>query len=202
MGSVVTTDLPVAAYWISEAIPLRIASDRYQELRVHDRALVLRDWFDSDTTFLDRDEVFADGPAVAVVLVSATQPTRAALAGQEGGELLRLEFEPPGWTRLAELPRFRDDVGGMRNLEVLPRDGLVLLHWELGILAVDEQLDLLWRQDLDWNHRMIHLDGDEVWFDMMYESEEIPQRIGERPWGFATADGRELFDRKPPTTAG
>jgi hypothetical protein len=73
-----------------------------------------------------------------------------------------------------------------------------LLHWELGVLGLGRSFELRWRQDLEWNHRVIHLDDNEIWFDLMYESNESSQRIGDQPWGFSTLDGRELFDRSPP----
>jgi hypothetical protein len=71
---------------------------------------------------------------------------------------------------------------------------------ELGVLALDPSLDILWRHDLEWNHELIHVDDDEVWFDLLYEVEGLPQRIGERPWGFSLVDGRELFDESPPVS--
>jgi hypothetical protein len=98
---------------------------------------------------------------------------------------------------MAELPRFPDD-GGMSRLEVLPRTEVTLLHWELGVLALDPSLELRWRHDLEWNHQLIYLDDSEIWFDLKYEPAEIPQKIGDEPWGFSVLDGRQLFDRTPP----
>ncbi len=50
------------------------------------------------------------------------------------------------------------------------------------------------------NHRLIHLDDEEMWIDLEYESVDIPQRIDDEPWGFSVFDGRQLFDRRPPAT--
>lgn len=69
---------------------------------------------------------------------------------------------------MAELSRARNDVGGMRHLEILPRTGVTLLHWELGVLASDHSLELRWRHDLEWNHELVYLNDEEVWFDLMF----------------------------------
>ena len=126
-------------------------------------------------------------------------PTFAVVMGEQGSELLRLDSERPGWTRMAEVPRFPTD-GGMRRLEILPRTGVMLLHWELGVLALEPSLELRWRRDLEWNHRLIHVDDKEIWFDLMYEAEELPQKVGDEPWGFSVSEGRHLFDRSPPAS--
>ena len=117
--------------------------------------------------------------------------------GEEGSELLTLDFERPSWTRMAEMPRFPTD-GGMRRLEILRRTGVALLHWEFGVLALEPSLELRWRHDLEWNHRLIYLDDTEVWFDLMYEAEDCPRRSGgahggSRSWtvGSCSIDARQ-----------
>ena len=52
------------------------------------------------------------------------------------------------------MPRFPTD-GGRRRLEILQRTGVALLHWEFGVLALDLSLELRWRHDLEWNHRLV-----------------------------------------------
>jgi len=185
--------------WISEWTPIPINSAQYEELRIRDRALVLLDWFEAESVFVEREEVFGDGPARALVLRSERQQGTLVLIGEQGSELFRLNLDPPAWSRVAEMPRISNDTGGMRHIEALPLGEMILLHWELGALALDGMLELVWRHDLDWNHRLIHTDDQELWFDMLYESRELPQRIGERPYGFSMIDGRQLFDRNPPT---
>jgi hypothetical protein len=76
---------------------------------------------------------------------------------------------------------------------------MILLNWELGILALDPSFELRWRQDLVWNHQIVHLDDAEIWFDYFYDSGS--QRIGVEPYGFSVASGRQLFDRRPPDGA-
>jgi hypothetical protein len=186
--------------WLSEGTALQINSDAYEELRIADRALVLRDWVGDEEILAEQEELLGDGPPRALVVRDPSRPTIAVLVGEEGSELLRLDLERPGWTRMAELPRANNDVGGMRRLEILPRTGVTLLHWELGVLALDHSLELRWRHDLEWNHRLIHLDDEEIWFDLKYEAVSIPQRIGDEPWGFSVLDGRHLFDRIPPAS--
>jgi hypothetical protein len=83
-------------------------------------------------------------------------------------------------------------------LTVLSPSPVTLLHWELGVLALDRDLELLWRQDLRWNHEIIHLDVSEIWFDYLYDSENGLERIGVEPYGFSVLTGRQLFDRRPP----
>lgn len=89
----------------------------------------------------------------------------------------------------------------MCRLEVVALSALTLLHWELGILALDPSFEVRWRHDLEWNHRLIHLGDEEIWFDLMYESEDVPLRIGDQPWGYSTLTGQELLDRNPPAAA-
>lgn len=179
--------------WLSEASPLRIASERYEQLRVRGRAVVLRDWVGGDKTLVDHDDLFGAGPARALVLWNPEQLATVLVVGEEGSELLELDLEMAEWSPVADLPRFPNDVGGMCRLDVLPQAGVTLLHWELGILAVGPSLELLWQHDLGWNHSLTSLGDDEVWFDLMYESDDVPQRIGDAPWAYSLADGRELF---------
>jgi hypothetical protein len=188
------------ALWLSEHRALQVNSDEYEEVRIADRALVLRDWMGDAYILADQIELLGDGPPRALVVRDPSRPTIAVLVGEEGSELLKLDLERPGWTRMAELPRANNDVGGMRRLEILPRTGVTLLHWELGVLALDPSLELRWRHDLEWNHRLIHLDYAEIWFDLKYEAVGMPQRIGDEPWGFSVLDGRQLFDRSPPAS--
>ena len=185
--------------WLSEGTAIVIDSGAYEELRILDRALVLRDWAGEDAILAGHEELFGDGPLRALVLRALSQPSIAVVMGEDGSELLRLDFERPGWTRMAEVPRFWTD-GGMRRLEILQRTGVALLHWELGLLALEPSLELRWRHDLEWNHRLIYLDDSEIWFDLMYEADEVPQQIGDEPWGFSALDGRQLFDRRPPAS--
>lgn len=147
---------------------------------------------------VDLEALFGPGPARALALRAPAQPTQAVLVGEEGSALLHLDLDAELWRQVAELPRFPNDVGGMCRIEALQPGPVTLLHWELGILALGPSLELLWRHDLEWNHSMISLGDQEVWFDLMYESDEIAQRIGDKPWGLRLADGRELFDRSPP----
>jgi hypothetical protein len=186
--------------WCGEGRALRIDSGAYEELRIANRALVLRDWVGDEEILAEQEELLGDGPPRALVVRDPSRPTIAVLVGEEGSELLRLDLERPGWTRMEELPRANNDVGGMRRLEIVPRTGVTLLHWELGVLALDHSLELRWRHDLEWNHRLIHLDDEEIWFDLKYEAVGIPQRIGDEPWGFSVLDGRQLFDRSPPAS--
>ena len=190
-------DLEVS--WLNEGTAIVIDSGAYEELRIAGRALVLRDWAGEDEILAGHEGVFGDGMPRALVMRAPSQPTIAVVMGEDGSELLRLDFGRPSWTLMAEVPRFPTD-GGMRRLESLPRTGMMLLHWELGVLALDLSLELRWRHDLDWNHRLIHLDDREIWFDLMYEAEEVSQKIGEEPWGFSVLEGRQLFDRRPPAT--
>lgn len=185
--------------WLSDAGPLPIESDRFEKLCIRDRTVVLHDWLGEDEILVKREEFFGVGPARALVLRNPARPARILVVGEEGSVLLELDLEVPEGRRVADLPRFPNDVGGMCRLEVFPDPQITLLHWELGILALGPSLQMLWRQDLEWNHSLISLSDDEVWFDLMYESNEIPQRIGEAPWGYSIVDGRELFDGSPPS---
>jgi hypothetical protein len=184
--------------WLSEASPLRIDSAEVEELRVRDRSLVLHDWLGEDRALVELAALFGSGPARALVLRASAKSTQVLLVGEEGSALLHLDLAAELWREVAELPRFPNDIGGMCRIDVLQPGPVTLLHWELGILALGPSLDLLWRHDLEWNHSLVSLDDQEVWFDLMYESNEVAQRIGDSPWGFRLADGRELFDRNPP----
>jgi hypothetical protein len=100
---------------------------------------------------------------------------------------------------MAELPRVDlEPDAGYHLLQSSVRSGLFLLHWELDVLALDASFELRWRQDLEWNHEIIHLDDDEIWFDFFYDSLDGSQRIGVEPYGCSVVTGRHLFDRRPP----
>jgi hypothetical protein len=196
MGTVkmVTTGVP-RFLWMSEAIPMPLRSSEYEELRISRHGdLLLRGWHGDEVVLLSDQDLFANGPRRACVLTGEEAPAKAVVIGEEGRLLAELDFEVPAWRRVAEVPRFPNTVGGMCFLNPVSRGAMTLVFWELGVLALDSRLDLRWRQDLEWNHRMIHLDDDQVWFDLMYESEDIPQKIGESPWGYSLSDGREIFD--------
>jgi hypothetical protein len=128
-------DLDVSRLSEGRAIP--IDPDAYEELGIADRVLVLRDWVGDEEILAGQEELFGTGPPRDLVVRDPGRLTIAELVGEEGSELLRLDLERPGWTRMAELPRANNDVGGMRRLEILPRTGVTLLHWELGALALD-----------------------------------------------------------------
>lgn len=185
--------------WLVEEVPLQLASTRFSELRISHAGLVLQEWEGNDVVLVAAEYLFGDGPSRACLVILPTSPDRGVLLGEEGHELLRLDFATPVAEHLAEVPRFPNDVGGMCRLEVLASAGVVLVHWELGIIALDRSLDLCWRHDLDWNHRMVYLDDEQVWFDLMYEERDPSQPVGGRPWGYALGDGRELLDEPPPT---
>lgn len=186
--------------WLVERVPLQLALPRFSELRVSHAGLVLGDWEGNDVVLVAAENLFADGPSRACVVILPTSPDRAVVVGEEGHGLLKLDLATPAVEHLAELPRFPNDVGGMCRLEIMAPAGAILLLWELGIIVLDRSLNPRWRHDLDWNHRMIYLDDEQVWFDLMYEERGSPQRIGERPWGYALMDGRELLDDSPPTS--
>ena len=183
---------------LDEATSLQINSGRFKELLIRNRALALRDLLEGVDALAGHEEIFGDGPASAITLRVPDQPDRILLVGEEGAELLALDIDSARWTRVAELARFPNDVGGMRRLEALELRGVVLLHWEVGVLCLGPSLELRWHHDLDWNHTIVSLDDSEVWFDLLYESDEVQQRIGEQPWGYSVPNGRELFDRTPP----
>lgn len=187
--------------WLSPASSLEVRSADFEELRVDvdRRVLVVRDWFGNDTVVVDGEELFGVGPDRALAVRRPDRPFVVLVAGEEGSALYELDLETAEWRQAAELPRFPNVAGGMCRLEVLSRGAVTLLHWELGILGLGMSLELLWRHDLAWNHSIVALTDDEIWFDLMYETGEVPQRIGEAPWGFALVDGRELSDQSPPT---
>jgi hypothetical protein len=196
MGSEPGTALPIV--WISEANPFKVGSEQFEDLRIRHRAVVLRDWLGEDQLLIDHEELFGLGPARALILRVPERPATILLVGEEGSELLELDLAKPDWCRRADLPRSPNEVGGMCFVDVLSQNGMTLLHWELGILALGPSSELVWRHDLEWNHTLISLDEHEVWFDLMYESADVPVLVGEAPWGFSLDDGRDLFDRVPP----
>lgn len=101
MGSVMRpkgwTDLEIR--WLSEATPLRIASRDHNELRVKGRSLVLVDLIGNEEIYVRDVELFGAGPPRALVIRRLSHPDTAVLLGEEGSELLRLDF--PG----SSLPR-------------------------------------------------------------------------------------------------
>lgn len=185
--------------WSTEWSSTPIATVPTGEIRIRDRRLIIERWEGGDEAFVENEALFGGGPRRALVIRSSRQPNIALLVGQEGLELLRLDFELSAVSRLAELPRIDlESDAGYHVLQTSVRGGLMLLHWELGVLALDGLFELRWRQDLDWNHEIIHVDDDEMWFDYFYDSADGSQRSGIEPYGFAVATGRQLFDRRPP----
>ena len=76
---------------------------------------------------------------------------------------------------------------------------------EFGVLAPDPSLELRWQHDLEWNRRLIYLDDTGDWFDLMYEdlmyeAEELPQKIGDEPRG--SRAGRAAVVRSSPASIG
>ena len=168
-----------------------------------DRKVVLARWEGGEDVLVGHEELFGQGgPERALVIRSSRQPNVAMLVGQEGSELLKLDLERPTVSRVAELPRIEGEPdAGYHRLKAHVRGEMILLNWELGILALDPSFELRWRQDLVWNHEIVHLDDGEIWFDYFYDSRDGSQRIGVEPYGFSVASGRQLFDRRPPDGA-
>jgi hypothetical protein len=161
--------------------------------------LLIERWEGGQEVFVGDSELFRDGPKRVLVIRPSMQPNVALVVGQEGSELLRLDLERPAASRMAELTRIDiEPDAGYHLLQTSERSGLILLHWELGILALDASFELRWRQDLDWNHRIVYVDDEEIWFDLFYEARDLPQRIGDEPYGFSVVTGRQLFDHRPP----
>jgi hypothetical protein len=170
------------------------------EIRIRDRKIVVARSEGGEEVFVGHEELFGQGPERALVIRWSRQPNAAMLVGQEGSELLKVDLERPTVSRVAELPRIDlEPDAGYHRLKAHIRGGMILLNWELGILALDPSFELRWRQDLVWNHQIVHLDDAEIWFDYFYDSGS--QRIGVEPYGFSVASGRQLFDRRPPDGA-
>jgi hypothetical protein len=185
--------------WLDEANPLRVWTADHEELKVSPHGgLLLRDWSGEERVLFSDRDLFMTPRHAAIAIRSEAAPTCVALLGEQGQLLVKVDLERASWVLEAEVPRVEDVTGGLTYLRPVVADELVIIFWELGVLALDAALQLRWRHDLEWNHVAIHLDEEQVWFDLMYESAEVPQRIGERPWGYALADGRELFDASPP----
>jgi hypothetical protein len=180
-----------------------IATVSAGEIRIRDRKIIVARWEGGEEVFVGHEELFGQwGPERALVIRSARQPNAAMLVGQEGSELLKLDLERPAVSRVAELPRVNlEPDAGYHRLKAHLRGEMILLNWELGILALDPSFELRWRQDLVWNHRIVHLDDGEIWFDYFYDSEDGSQQIGVEPYGFSVATGQQLFDRRPPDGA-
>lgn len=191
--------------WFHEHSPEPIGLAAAGEVRVRGPALVIQRWSGGDDPLVVGPELFGSGRSRLLVLRAASRPNEVLAVGEEGTELLRLDLgtdlERPLITRIAEMPRDLNDVGGMCFLTVLSSGPVTLIHWELGVLALDRDLELLWRQDLQWNHEVIHLDDAEIWFDFLYDSEDGLERIGVEPYGFSVVTGGQLFDRRPPDDA-
>jgi len=187
-------DANLATSWFHEHSSEPIGSASDGEVRVRGPALVVEGWAGGDEPLVVGPELFGNGPSRLLVLRAASRPSEVLAVGEEGTELLRLDLgsdlERPLVTRVAEMPRDPNDVGGMCFLTVLSPSPVTLLHWELGVLALDRDLELLWRQDLRWNHEIIHLDVSEIWFDYLYDSENGLERIGVEPYGFSVLTGR------------
>jgi hypothetical protein len=167
--------------------------------RIRGHRLLIETWEGGKEVFIEDAQLFRDGPRRVFVIRSSMQANTAVLVGQEGSDLFKIDLEHLAASHMAELPRIDiEPDAGYHLLQTSERSGLILLHWELGILALDTSFQIRWRQDLDWNHEIIHIDDDEIWFDYFYDSEDGSQRIGTEPYGFAVATGRQLFDRRPP----
>jgi len=192
-----STGVDLEVRWLTDLTPLPVGLDPYEEIRVKDRKLLLVDTLGHVEDYNRDEELFgAWGPDRAFVVCIQSRPGKMVLLGEEGSVLLRLDIPVP--SRIAEVPRFPNETGGMCYISVYPMEEVTLLHWELGILGLEGSFELLWRQDLEWNHEIVHLDDREVWFDYHYDSET--EKVGKRPWGFSVSTGRELFDRRPPSS--
>lgn len=87
--------------------------------------------------------------------------------------LVKIDLDHVSWALEAEVPRVENRTGGLCYLRPVIAGDLVIVFWELGVLALDRGLELRWRHDLEWNHEVIHLDENQVWFDLMYESDDV-----------------------------
>jgi hypothetical protein len=190
-------DADLEIRWLTESAPLPLEAEAHEEIRLKDRRLFLVDAFGNEEAYNGDAELFGTWePCRALVVRSGSRPDKMVLLGEEGSVLLRLDIPVP--TRIAEVPRFPDETGGMCYISVFPTGEVTLLHWELGVIVLDGTFELLWRQDLEWNHEIVHLDDREIWFDFHYDSET--EKVGTRPWGFSMSTGHELFDRRPPSS--
>jgi hypothetical protein len=191
--------MSIATNWLSDGVPAALDCSEFSELRVDASGdLVVRDWYDHDYHLVDGAKLFDRGPCRALVLYHDADPCKLAILGEGGGDLIAIDLNTSSTSLLVEIPRFPDTVGGMCYIETISKGALTLLTWELGLLALGTSIDVLWRHDLEWNHQMIHIDEKAIWFDLMYESSDIPQRIGEHPWGYSLQTGRELLGDLPP----
>jgi hypothetical protein len=77
--------------WLSEGTAIVIDSAAYEELRIANRALVLRDWGGDEEILAEHEELLGDGPPLALVVRDPSRPTIAVLVGEEGSELLKLD---------------------------------------------------------------------------------------------------------------
>ncbi len=164
----------------------------FGSLELSEGHLALRGPARSRAVLEEEAVLFEDSPRRAVAIHLTDAPWRVLLAGEESDSLFQLDLHRPQITRLAHLDRFPNDVGGMRRLEIIPTGPVALLHWEIGLIALGSDLSLRWRRELPWNHAITRITEQGIWLDLMYESEEAAERIGEAPWGFALDDGRPL----------
>jgi hypothetical protein len=196
-------DANLETNWIDEHSSEPIGFASTGKVRVREGALVIERWSGGNDPLVVGPELFGNGRYFRLlVLRVSSRPSEVLAVGEEGTELLRLDLGPdlerPLVTRVAEIPRDPNSVGGMCFLTVLSPGPVTLIHWERGVLALDRDLELIWRQDLRWNHEIIHLDEAEIWFDYLYDSENGLERIGVEPYGFFVVTGGQLFDRRPP----
>lgn len=188
----------VAIAWIDELHPLEVATSDDSHLFVaSDGSLQLRSWAGEERVILRDDQMFAEGPHRACSFAQMSDEVAILLLGEEGTMLVEIDLHSGSGRRVAEVPRANNDVGGMCFLRATELGDGVLVRWELGVLVLDSDLSLRWRQDLEWNHQVIQLDDRSIWFDLKYEAIDDPQRIGDQPYGFSLADGHELLDEKP-----
>ena len=75
-------DLEVS--WLNEGTAVVIDSGAYEELRIADRALVLRDWAGDDEILAEHEEVFGNGPQRALVVRAPSLPTFAVVMASTG----------------------------------------------------------------------------------------------------------------------
>jgi hypothetical protein len=185
--------------WLSTEEPLHVSNSSYSDLLVTTAGdVALRDWRGFDHSLIRKDAFFTNSNYRICALTSESTDG-LLLMGEEGQIVIYVDADHCSWTWMAELPRFEDRTGGMRHLHTQPVRGAVVVLWELGVLVIDHELKLRWRHDLEWNHSLAYIDDSQVWFNLMYDSEENVQRVEERPWGFSILDGHELFDTNMPS---
>ena len=185
------------AWWVYPGAPALVWAGEVDELRLVGGELVALLWSGDERVVIADEALVGAGAQRVLVLQRAAGDVRVLALGDEGSLLFEVGLGSFAVRSVAEMPRFANDAGGMCRLEWFEVDGLVVMTWELGVLVLDSSLRLRWRQDLEWNHCVVSVGSDEIWFDVMYESEESLQRVGEAPFGFGLSDGRELRGRRP-----